>query len=163
MENAAIKPNALPGRRGVRWGCWTTILVMVALLAGCIVTCEIPETMPITEVRSPDGKWDAVARDEDYGLTIFDTWDFTVSLRPATGWFRAMRATKVLDIPDDSRKGNPLLTMRWSDAQTLVIEAEAESDFAVQRRDHAEGVRVIYIWHAMPLPQETGPRPESNP
>lgn len=134
-----VKPPAA-GRRRIRWGCWTTAILLVALPAACVAVYVTPTTETLGTVPSPDGKWAAIPRLKFYA-SIFTAPEFLVTVRPRPGWFGWMREKTVFEIPLDP---GARFFVRWADSETLVIEPAQKSKIP-DRVQQYPGLQVRYI------------------
>lgn len=137
MEDSVERPA---GRRRIRWGCWTTVILVLALPVACVAVYVTPTTQTLETVRSPDGKWAAIARMKMYA-SIFTAPDFIVAVRPRRAWFGWMQEKTVFEIP---LAAEAQFSVRWADSKTLVIEPTLKGQVP-DRVEQYPGLQVRYI------------------
>lgn len=98
-----------------RWIC----LLLSIIAAFLILPQYIPQVQILSRSVSPDGEWEAVTQNEDYGITIFDPQYNSVILKPRYGLWRLFKSQKVLMIAANSDTNIP--HVQWNDSNELVI------------------------------------------
>ncbi|HEU5047392.1 MAG TPA: hypothetical protein VFT64_06045 [Rickettsiales bacterium] len=74
-------------------------LLLSTIPAYFILPQYIPQVQVLSHSASPNGEWEAVVQNEDYGITIFDPQYNAVILKPLHGIMRFLQTQKVLMIP----------------------------------------------------------------
>ena len=114
----------------------------VEMMAGfffLISLWEGPVVIPIADVFSPDRRWIAHVRYEDYP-SMFSSPIYTVDLEPA-GWAGSWHNKRIVEV-EDEEKGAP--DVAWKSAAEMHVTLHAPAENIIIKKDFYKGIVITY-------------------